>query len=84
MLNVLSMMSKGDGMMHGIMHWGEEAAGHIAAVVGGVALMVIGLAMGVTMVLLPFGIVVGLLGVLLFVWGLVGHLEKRGHDTPSM
>ena len=33
--------------------------------------MVIGLALGVTMVLLPVGLVVGLIGVLVFVWGLL-------------
>ena len=77
------MPGKSDGMVHGVIHWGEVVIGHVAAVIGGVALMVIGLAMGVTMVMLPFGIVVGLVGVLLFVWGLVGHLEKRGNDEST-
>ena len=50
--------------------------GHVAAVVVGFVLMVIGLGLGVTMVMLPVGLVIGLVGVLLFTWGLVGHLQK--------
>ncbi len=79
---MLSVMGRSAGVLHGLTHWGEERARHIAGVIGGVALMVLGLAMGVTMVLMPFGIVVGLGGVLLFVWGIVGHLEKRDNGKP--
>ena len=28
------------------------------------------------MIMLPIGLLVGLIGVMLFVWGLVGHLGK--------
>ena len=77
------MTSKMTATMHSMMHWGEEVVGHVAAVVAGFALMIVGLAMGVTMVMLPFGIVVGLVGVLLMVWGLVGHLDQRGKDLPA-
>ena len=49
---------------------------HVAAVVIGFALMVAGLGLGVTMVMLPVGLVVGLLGVGVFVWGLLGHLGE--------
>ena len=49
---------------------------HAAAVVVGFALMVFGLGLGVTMVMLPVGLVVGLFGVGAFVWGLLGHLGK--------
>ncbi len=59
---------------HDLVHKGEVFIGHLAAVAGGFVLMVLGLAMGVTIVMLPVGIVVGLAGVLLFVWGLFGHL----------
>ena len=51
--------------------------GYVLAVLAGFTLMVIGLGLGVTMIMLPAGLVVGLVGVLLFVWGLVGHLEDR-------
>lgn len=49
---------------------------HAAVMAVGFVLMVVGLGMGVTMVLLPFGIVIGLVGVLLFVSGLL----VRGMD----
>ena len=45
-------------------------AEHAAFVVIGFVLMVIGLALGVTMVLLPVGVVIGLIGVAMFVGGL--------------
>jgi hypothetical protein len=54
----------------------ERAFAHAAAIVLGFALMVLGLAMGVTMVLLPVGLPVGLAGVLLFVWGIVGEFAE--------
>ena len=48
-----------------------------AAVVVGLAMMIVGLAMGVTMVMLPAGLVVGLLGVAIFVGGLFARID--GH-----
>lgn len=60
-----------------LLHTAERILGHVAAVVIGFALMVIGLGLGVTMIMLPVGLVVGLLGAMLFVWGLVGHLGKN-------
>jgi len=50
--------------------------GHVAVTVLGFIFMIVGLAMGVTMVLLPVGVVVGSVGVLMFVWGLFGHLAN--------
>ena len=49
---------------------------HAAAVVLGVVLMVLGLGLGVTMIMLPVGIVVGLAGVLLVVGGLFARVDK--------
>ena len=51
--------------------------GHVAAVVLGFVLIIVGMAMGVTMVLLPAGIVIGLLGVALVVGGVFARI------TPS-
>ena len=48
--------------------------GHVAAVVLGFVLIIVGMAMGVTMVLLPVGIVVGLLGVAIVVSGLFARI----------
>jgi hypothetical protein len=52
-----------------IMVSGERFLGHTVAIVLGLILMIAGLAMGVTMVLLPVGIPVGLGGLLLVLWG---------------
>ena len=48
--------------------------GHVAAVVLGFVLIIVGLAMGVTMVLLPAGIVIGLVGVALVVGGMFARI----------
>jgi hypothetical protein len=42
---------------------------HVMFVITGFVLMVVGLGMGVTMVMLPVGLVVGLLGVAMFIGG---------------
>ena len=55
----------------------ESVLGHVAAVVVGFILMVVGLAMGVTMVLLPVGLVVGFLGVALFIGGLFVRIGAK-------
>lgn len=48
---------------------------HTVAVVIGFVLIVLGLAMGVTMVMLPIGIVVGLLGVAILVAGFFARID---------
>jgi hypothetical protein len=48
--------------------------GHAAAVVLGFVLIIVGLAMGVTMVLLPAGVVIGLVGVALVVGGVFARI----------
>jgi hypothetical protein len=45
---------------------------HGTAIVVGVVLLILGLGMGVSIVLLPFGIVVGIAGASLLLWGLFG------------
>jgi hypothetical protein len=72
---------KGDVDQHGPHHHelleeGKQFLGHAAAIGVGFVLMVAGLGMGVTMVLLPIGFPVGLIGVLMFVWGLFGYAAK--------
>jgi len=54
----------------------EAAIGHIAAIVMGFILMVVGLGLGVTMIMLPVGVVVGLIGVAMFVGGLFVHINR--------
>ena len=54
----------------------EPELGHIAAIIIGVVMMVIGLGLGVTMIMLPAGIVIGLLSVAVFVGGLVARISQ--------
>jgi len=53
----------------------ENLMGHCAIAVVGFVMMIVGLAMGVTMVLLPVGLVVGLLGAVICIGGLFGHID---------
>ncbi len=70
-------MAKGTaGRGRAFLEKGERILGYVVAVFVGFALMVIGLGLGVTIIMLPVGLGVGLIGALLFVWGLVGHLEN--------
>ena len=59
-----------------LVHWSVGFLEHAAALVVGFAMMVIGLGLGVTMIMLPVGIVVGLLGVLLFIGGLFARFNS--------
>jgi len=49
---------------------GGRILGHTIAIVAGLVLVIIGLGLGVTMVLLPIGLPMGLAGILLLMWGL--------------
>jgi len=53
-----------------------RVAVHLAAFVAGVILMIAGLAMGVTIVLLPFGLPVGIGGLFVAMWGLFGWADE--------
>jgi hypothetical protein len=50
---------------------------HTAFVVVGFALMVLGLGLGVTMIMLPVGLAVGLLGFAMFVGGMFVRMDER-------
>jgi hypothetical protein len=52
----------------------ESVLGHIAAIVIGFVMMIVGLALGVTMIMLPFGVVIGLAGAAIFVGGLFARI----------
>ena len=49
---------------------------HAATVFLGFVMIIVGLGLGVTMIMLPVGIVVGLAGVLLVVGGLFARIDK--------
>jgi hypothetical protein len=55
----------------------ESILGHIAAVVIGFLMMVVGLALGVTMIMLPVGLVVGLVGAAIFIGGLFARIDRN-------
>lgn len=48
---------------------------HVLAIVVGFVLMVLGLGLGVTMIMLPVGLVIGLIGLALFIGGLCVRFE---------
>jgi hypothetical protein len=53
----------------------EGVLGHILAVFVGFVMMVVGLGLGVTMIMLPVGIVIGLIGAAIFIGGLFAHIN---------
>lgn len=55
----------------------ESVLGHIAAVIVGFVMMVVGLGLGVTMIMLPVGIVIGLIGAAIFVGGLFARINQK-------
>jgi hypothetical protein len=58
-------------------------AAHVVAIVVGLILMIAGMAMGVTVVLLPLGVPVGLAGLFILLWGFVGAPGSKEALTPS-
>ena len=64
-------------------HWirvTESFIGHVAAIVLGLALIVLGLGLGVTMIMLPAGIVIGLLGVAMVVGGFFARANDKQRE----
>ncbi len=55
---------------------GESPAGHAIAIVIGGALMAGGAGLAVSVVFLPVGVVIGLLGTFLFTEGVFGHIGR--------
>jgi len=61
---------------------GENMAIHVAAIAGGFALMLAGIGMGVTIMLIPVAIPLGIVGFGLFLWGLAGWQRSRHEKGP--
>jgi hypothetical protein len=55
----------------------ENVAGHLAAIVIGFVMMIVGLGLGITMIMLPVGVVVGLTGAAIFVAGIFARIGGR-------
>lgn len=63
---------------------GESMAVHAAAIVGGLVLMVGGIGMGVTIMLIPIAIPLGIVGFGLFLWGVAGwQRSRRAKQRPG-
>ena len=63
---------------HDVAHAAGAFFGRVSAIVVGIILMVAGIAMGVSLVLLPVGIPLGFAGLLAFLWGVF----PRPRATP--
>jgi hypothetical protein len=50
---------------------------HAAAVVIGLIMMIVGLGLGVTMIMLPVGLTIGLLGVAMVVAGVFARIDEQ-------
>jgi hypothetical protein len=63
----------------------ERGLLHIGAIIVGLILMIVGLAMGVSVVMLPVGIAVGIAGLFVFLWGIFGRVERasKTDETPQ-
>ena len=59
----------------------ESVVAHLAAIAVGFAMMVFGLALGVTMIMLPAGVVIGLAGAAIFVGGIFARITPQD-DRP--
>ena len=55
----------------------ENVLGHIAVILVGFVMMIVGLGLGVTLVMLPFGVVIGLVGAAIFVGGIFGRFAPQ-------
>ena len=62
---------------HAVLSGAVRFLEHAAVVVIGFVMMVIGLGLGVTMIMLPVGLVIGLLGVAMLVGGLFAHIDEH-------
>ena len=51
---------------------------HTAAVVVGLIMMIVGLGLAVTLIMLPVGMAIGLLGAAVLVGGLFGRIDETG------
>jgi cbb3-type cytochrome oxidase maturation protein len=60
---------------------GGRLISHVLALALGVILMIAGTAMGVSLVLLPIGIPLGLIGLAFFLWGLFGQAADKQAPT---
>ena len=63
---------------------GESPSAHAAAVLAGMTLIVGGVALVASVVFIPLGMVIGLLGLMLFGAGVVGHIQSPVTFSDAM
>ncbi|MHC4136138.1 MAG: hypothetical protein ACYTDU_01325 [Planctomycetota bacterium] len=63
--------------MHDTVRAGENVLAHIAAIVLGLVMMIVGIGMGVTITLLPVALPLGLIGLGIFIWGVTRDKARR-------
>ena len=56
----------------------------VGAIIVGLIMMIGGVAMGVTIVMLPIGIGIGIAGLFVFLWGIFGRAQRdsEASETP--
>ena len=55
----------------------ESVLGHAAAIFIGFVMMILGLGLGVTLIMLPVGLVVGFLGLAIFLGGIFARVNQK-------
>ena len=68
---------------HHIAEAASKFAIHVLVLIVWLALVVTGLGLSVTMVGLPLGLPIGLVGVLVCLWGLYGTIPEKSSAPPS-
>ena len=69
---------------HRLMETGSDITLHALALLAGVILVILGLGLGATIWGLLLGIPIGLAGVLLCLWGLVGRAATESRPPRSL
>jgi hypothetical protein len=63
---------------------GSKIASHLLAVIPGLLLVMIGLLLSVSIVGIPWGMPIGLAGVLICLWGLFGTMTQKPVVPPHV
>jgi hypothetical protein len=66
-------MTENESTRRELAHAAGSFVGHVGATILGAILMIVGIALGVTLVLLPLAIPIGFAGLALLLWGLFGR-----------
>jgi hypothetical protein len=74
---------QGHHITHQVVETGEHFLAHVLAIGIGFAIMIVGVAMCVSIVMLPVGLPLGLFGLALFMWGLYHRRAKANMTTTS-